>query len=81
MSFCKNRTGSLVKQVLFGGWYKCVYFRGEIRKGCKMVNMVEILCIIYENGTVRPVETAPGMRGGGIKENDGGGEFNYDICL
>jgi hypothetical protein len=32
-----------------------------------------------ENGTMRPVETIPGMKGGEIKENDGGGEFNYDI--
>jgi hypothetical protein len=30
------------------------------------------------NGKVRPVETIPGMEGGRIKENDGGGEFNYD---
>jgi hypothetical protein len=29
---------------------------------------------------MRPVETVPGMgRGVGIKENDGGGEFNYDV--
>jgi hypothetical protein len=28
---------------------------------------------------MRPLSTIPGMRGGGIKENDGGGEFNYDI--
>jgi hypothetical protein len=28
---------------------------------------------------MRPVETFPGMAVGGIKENDGGGEFNYDI--
>jgi hypothetical protein len=28
---------------------------------------------------MRPVETIPGMGGGGIKENDGGGEFNYDV--
>jgi hypothetical protein len=26
-----------------------------------------------------PVETIPGMGGGGIKENDGGGEFKYHI--
>jgi hypothetical protein len=26
-----------------------------------------------------PVETVPGMGGGELKENDGGGEFNYDI--
>jgi hypothetical protein len=25
-----------------------------------------------------PVETIPGMGGEGIKENDGGGKFNYD---
>jgi hypothetical protein len=34
---------------------------------------------MYVNGKMRPVETVPGMEGGGIKENDGGGEFNYDI--
>jgi hypothetical protein len=34
---------------------------------------------MYENGKMRPVETIPGMGGGRIKENDGGGEFNYDI--
>jgi hypothetical protein len=28
---------------------------------------------------MRPVETIPGMRGGGIKENDGESEFNYEI--
>jgi hypothetical protein len=33
---------------------------------------------MYENGTMRPVETIPGM-GGRIKENDGEGEFNHDI--
>jgi hypothetical protein len=26
-----------------------------------------------------PVETILGMEGGGIKENDGRSEFNYDI--
>jgi hypothetical protein len=30
-------------------------------------------------GKMRPVETFPGMRGGRIKGNDGGDEFNYDI--
>jgi hypothetical protein len=34
---------------------------------------------MYINGRMRPVETIPGIRGRGIKENDGGGEFNYDI--
>jgi hypothetical protein len=28
---------------------------------------------------MRPVETIPEMKEEGIKENDGGGEFNYDI--
>jgi hypothetical protein len=27
---------------------------------------------MYVNGKIRPVETIPGMEGGGIKENDGG---------
>jgi hypothetical protein len=27
---------------------------------------------------MRPVETIPRVGSGGIKENDGGGEFNYD---
>jgi hypothetical protein len=34
---------------------------------------------MYEKGKTRPVETVPGIGGGGIKENDGGDEFNYDI--
>jgi hypothetical protein len=28
---------------------------------------------------MRPIETILGMGEGGIKENDGGSEFNYDI--
>jgi hypothetical protein len=34
---------------------------------------------LYVNGKMRPVETIPGMGGGLIKENGGGGEFKYDI--
>jgi hypothetical protein len=36
---------------------------------------------MYVNGKMRPVETTPGMEEGGIKENDGGGEFKciFDI--
>jgi hypothetical protein len=34
---------------------------------------------MYVNGKMRPIETIPGMVGGEIKENDGGGEFNHDI--
>jgi hypothetical protein len=33
---------------------------------------------MYVNGKMRSVETIPGI-GQGIKENDGGGEFKYDI--
>jgi hypothetical protein len=28
---------------------------------------------------MRPVETVPGTRGGGMKERRGGGEFKFDI--
>jgi hypothetical protein len=28
---------------------------------------------------MRPAETIPGMGGGGVKENNGRGKFNYDI--
>jgi hypothetical protein len=34
---------------------------------------------MYVNGKMRPDETSPGMGRGKMKENDGGGEFNYDI--
>jgi hypothetical protein len=34
---------------------------------------------MYENGKITLVKTIPGMGGGKIKENDRGGEFNYDI--
>jgi hypothetical protein len=34
---------------------------------------------MYINGKKRPVETIPGIRGVGIKENNGRGEFNYDM--
>jgi hypothetical protein len=40
--------------------------------------MVEYYALMYENGKMRPAETIPGTGGGGTKENDGGGEFNYD---
>jgi hypothetical protein len=44
-------------------------------KGCRRMNKVEKLCT-HENGN-KPVETIPGMGGRRIKENDGGGEFQY----
>jgi hypothetical protein len=36
---------------------------------------------MYENGKTRPVKTIPGMGWGekGIKENNAGGKFDYDI--
>jgi hypothetical protein len=34
---------------------------------------------MYVNENMRPAETIPGVGGRRIKENDGRGEFNYDI--
>jgi hypothetical protein len=34
---------------------------------------------MYENGKMRYTETIPGLGGGEIKENDRGGEFNYNV--
>jgi hypothetical protein len=34
---------------------------------------------LYENAKMIPVETVPGIKGEGMKENSGGGEFKYDI--
>jgi hypothetical protein len=39
--------------------------------------MVEYYSLMYVNVTMRPVETILRIGGGEIKENDGGGEFNY----
>jgi hypothetical protein len=47
--------------------------RGDIRKRSRRMNVVKCYPLVYENGKMRPVETIPGMRRGGIKENDGGG--------
>jgi hypothetical protein len=41
--------------------------------------MVEYYVCMYENGSMRPVETVLGMGEEGIKEIDGRGEFNHDI--
>jgi hypothetical protein len=35
--------------------------------------------MVYENGKMRPIETIPEMGRKGIRENDGGIEFNYDM--
>jgi hypothetical protein len=37
----------------------------------------KIKCVKWKNETIP--ETIPGMEGGGIKENDERGKFNYDI--
>jgi hypothetical protein len=42
------------------------------------VNVVEYYALVYENGEMTPAETIPGMVGGEIKKNGGGGEFNHD---
>jgi hypothetical protein len=44
----------------------------DIRKGCRRVNVH-----MYENGKMRCAKIIPRM--GDLKENDGGGEFNYYI--
>jgi hypothetical protein len=36
---------------------------------------------MYKNGKMKDIKTIPEIGGGGIKENDGRGEFNYDILL
>jgi hypothetical protein len=35
--------------------------------------------LLHQNGKMRQGEAMPAMGEGEIKENDGGGEFNYDI--
>jgi hypothetical protein len=35
--------------------------------------------LCYVNGKMRPIETIPGMGERGIKENDRGDEFNYEL--
>jgi hypothetical protein len=43
------------------------------------MDIVQILCIHVCEWKNVTIETIPGMGEEGIKENDGGGEFNYDI--
>jgi hypothetical protein len=58
----------------------CYQREGEdIRKGCRRVNVMEILCTHvckWRNETCRNYSKNGGRV---IKENDGGGAFNYDI--
>jgi hypothetical protein len=51
----------------------------DLRKGCGRVNMVEMYVLMYENGKRDLLRLFWEWRGRGIKENDGGGEFNYGI--
>jgi hypothetical protein len=44
------------------------------------VSLPSQIYILLVNGKLRPVETIPGTGGRGNKENDGGGEFKYDVC-
>jgi hypothetical protein len=37
----------------------------DVGKRYRRVNMVEYYVLMYENGKMRPVETIPGMWGGG----------------
>jgi hypothetical protein len=50
-----------------------------MEKGCRRVNMEQLLCTYVCKWKIIPVETSMGMGERGIKENDGEGEFNYDI--
>jgi hypothetical protein len=62
------------RNVLSGRWHQ--QEGGGYKERVRRVNMVEYYVLMYENGKMRLVETIPGMGKGGIKENDGGGEFN-----
>jgi hypothetical protein len=50
-----------------GGEGRYQWEGGDMGKGCKRVNLVQILFKLFQEW------------GEGIKENDGGGEFNYHI--
>jgi hypothetical protein len=52
--------------------------RKMFRREDRRVIMVPELSIHVYKRKMKSVETIPGMGGGGIKENDGGGKFNYD---
>jgi hypothetical protein len=51
----------------------------DVGKGYRKVNMVQIPCTRVCKWKMVPVETIPGVGGGEIKENGGGGEVNYDV--
>jgi hypothetical protein len=78
MSFCFTKMENRkAEQTCLRGWYQ---WEGEdTRKGCRRVNMVEILCTHISKWKMKPAETILGMEGVWIEEKDRGGEFNYDI--
>jgi hypothetical protein len=75
--FSGNMVNRKAKQVLSGGWHR---ERGkDIKKGSRRGNMVEILCTHGCKWPKSYLSTLLQELEGGMKENDGGGEFNYDI--
>jgi hypothetical protein len=50
-----------------------------VGKGCKTVNLVQILCTHECKQKNTPAETISQTGGEGIKDNGGGSEFKYDI--
>jgi hypothetical protein len=50
----------------------------DIRKGGQRVNMVEIFCKHVQKWKNEPCGNYSKSGGGGLKKNDGGGEFNCD---
>jgi hypothetical protein len=50
-----------------------------VGKGCRRVNMMQILCTHVFKWKNETIETIPGRGEWEIKENDGGGKFKYDI--
>jgi hypothetical protein len=50
-----------MEQVLSGG--QVTMCGGDIRKGCRRVNMVEYYTLMYVNGKMRHIETIPGVEG------------------
>jgi hypothetical protein len=52
---------------------------GGVWKGCRRMNIVQILCTHVCKWKMITIETTPGMGVGRIKENNRGGEFKYDI--
>jgi hypothetical protein len=77
MPFFKNRNRK-VKQVLSGGWY--LWEKKEYKETVKEAKCSgNVMYSCMKKGKMRPVETITGMGGRGIKENDGGSKFKYNI--